>query len=369
MKKFVITIVFTSILLLMPISSSLEILIMQNNEAEQTFLEPLKIKLTRDEVRKINEIILEVEDNVYRNEAIEIIGYILSNDGALNINKFGNILHNYGFENFYNVADTTNPLDDFFDTIFELIVEILGWVDDLFEKTSNLIYDAQSLWQDRTLPQEIRNEIGNLANKLSDLENLLTLLAEGKYLRFLREWSPAIMIQDIIAIVTSLGAIANDLGIIVGDIFNFINDVRDMVTWLSEDPWTNQIHIYGQVMKNIFNGYDNVTVSCRGKICQTDEDGYFSFYVNSTPSDESIPQNEWYGIHKCVITAEKDGVAISSPDNLSYVFSGGELHWTFLFSNDDSLKELKTKTVHSLFLQYLENHPNLFPLLRQILGI
>ena len=114
------------------------------------------------------------------------------------------------------------------------------------------------------------------------MESLLTLLAEGKYFRFLREWSPFIFINDVIAIVESLSIISYDLGVLFGDIRSFIYDVSDFITWFSNEPWKDQIYIYGRVMKDIFNGASNVTISCMNVTTQTDENGNLIWSKSST---------------------------------------------------------------------------------------
>ncbi len=337
MKKLLIVILFIVILILAPISSSFESEFFENKDIKYNSLTVFKIKLTNDTINQIYQLIADIEDNICRNIALTIINQILTKDGELLVNKFFNILSEEGIIDLYKLKDTSDALDDLYDFIFDLFVERLGWLNDLFDKTSNIINDAKELWNDRTIPSEIRDEIQNIIDKLNELESLLTLLAEGKYLRFLRDWAPFIFINNTIAIVESISTISYDLGVLFGDIRNFIYDVSDFISWFSDEPWKDQIFVYGRVMKDIFNGASNVTISCMNVTTQTDEDGNFSMYVSPSPSEVSLPPNEYYGIHKCVITAEKEGITKSSVDSLSYSFSGGSIFWMFMLTDDDSI--------------------------------
>ena len=337
MKKILIAIFLSAIILLTPVYSSVETEIFKNKDINYNSFTTFKIKLTNETINQIYQIGSEIKDTIYKNRALTIIDQILTKDEELLVNKFFCILSDDDITDFYKIKTTSDVLDDLYDFIFGLIIERLGWLNDLFDKTENIINDARDLWNDRTLPGEIRDEIQNLINKLNELESLLTLLSEGKYLRFLREWSPLILINDTMSIVESIRIIAYDLGVLFGDIRSFINDVSDFISWFSDEPWKDQIYVYGRVMKDIFNGESNVTISCMNVTTQTDEDGNFSMYIRPSPSEVSFPPNEYYGIHKCVIIAEINGFNKSSLDSLSYVFSGGSIYWFFVLNNDDTL--------------------------------
>ena len=116
------------------------------------------------------------------------------------------------------------------------------------------------------------------------------------------------------------------------------------MNWLSDKPWEQPIHIYGKVMKST-TGLSNVTIRCRGITNATDEEGNFSFFVNSTPDDHSIPPDVYYGIHQCIITAESNGILKETPVEFSYVFSDGSLYWVFLI-DDDSVNKGDAQNVH-----------------------
>lgn len=363
MKKIQITIFFVIIIILAPLTSSVEIEYFENKEDSYNSFNPLKIQLTNESINKINQIITDINDEIIRKIALSITNQILTNDGELLINKFFCILREKGVLDLYKMEETSDPLDDLYEFILELIVERLGWLSDLFDKASDIIDDARDLWNDRTIPSEIRNEIQNIIDKLNELESLLTLLAEGKYFRFLREWSPFIFINDIITIIESISKISFDMGILFGDIQNFIYDVLDFISWFSNEPWKDQIYVYGRVMKDIINGASNVTIRCMNVTTQTDKNGNFSMFITPSPSEVSLPPDEYYGIHKCVITAEKDDITKSSIDSLSYVFSGGSIFWMFILSEDDS----KSSEYNYHILKIFENNPFIFSILRRII--
>jgi hypothetical protein len=336
MKKLWISLFISIIIFLTPISSSIETEFFKNEDISYKYQNLFKIQLNNESINQIYQIVSEIDNIIMRNKALSIISQILNQNGELIVNKFFNIICDESIIDFYKKTDASDVLDDLYDFIFNLIVERLGWLNDFYDKTSDIIYDAKELWNDRTIPAEIKNELNNIIDKLNELEDLLTLLAEGKYFRFLREWSPFLIINDITSIVESITVISNDLGILFGDIRNFVYDVMDFITWFNSEPWKNEILIYGRVMENVFNGAENVTISCRDSTTQTDSNGNFSMYISPSPSDISLPPNEYYGIHKCVITAEKNGIIKESIDELSYVFSGGNIFWVFMIEDDDS---------------------------------
>jgi hypothetical protein len=335
MKKWLVAIIFAFILLNMPVISAFQNTNTVKINNEVNIYVPFKIKLTNETIEELNEIINQITDMQERQKAELLIDQVLSDDGELNIDRFGSILNDYDINEIYNSENTKEFIDDVINFLLYQIKGRLGWVYQLLDITSNIVNDTNRLINDRNLPMEIINEVNNLIIKIKELQNLTTLLNNKQYLKFLRLWSPGILIQDIISIVESIIIISTDLGILIGDLRNFINDVQYFISWFSSNPWSGQIHIYGYVME-LTNGVANATVTCRDQSGITDEEGYFDFYVNSTPDSNSIPDNEQYGMHLCVLQAEKDGVVKNTKEYLSYVFSNGEFYWIFQISFDDS---------------------------------
>ena len=184
------------------------------------------MKLTEEQLLSFNDFINSIPSVEDQNIAKSIADQILSEDKDIDIDRFGEILREYGFENVSSYQETTDIVDDVLNFIMELIIERLGWVYDLLEKTTNVLSDAQRLWEDKSLPKEIITEIGLLIENLNELQNLATLLTEGKYVQFLRAWSIGIIIEDIKQIIQSIEIIASDFGILAGDISRFISDTK-----------------------------------------------------------------------------------------------------------------------------------------------
>ena len=339
-KKIFLTVFITILFLCTPIVQTVSCdEVNKINESINT-ISTFKVKLTENQVQSLNDFIENFTTIEDKNIAKGIINQVLSSNKELDVVIFGELLREYGYENISHYQLTTNIVDDLLNFIMQLVNGRLGWVYDLLQKTSDVISDTQRLWNDKSLPKEILNELKLLIEKLRELQNLSTFLIEENYWQFLKAWSPGIIIQDITIIIQSVEQLANDFGILTGDIIRFISDTSDFINWFAEKPWEQPIHIYGRVMK-LTTGLSNVTIRCNGIVNVTDEEGYFSFFVNSTPDNHSIPPNAQYGLHQCIITAEKNGTIKETPAELSYVFSDGSIYWVFLM-NKDSINKEKT---------------------------
>ncbi len=363
-NKTSIAVFITILFLCMPITQTISCdEVNKINESDYT-ISSFKVKLTEKQVQALYDFIEKLTSIEDRNIAKSVVNQILSNNMELDVVKFGGLIREYGYENISRYQLTTNIVDDLLNFIMQLINERLGWVYNLIQKTSDVISDTQRLWNDKSLPKEILNELRLLIEKLRELQNLSTFLIEEKYWQFLKAWSPGIIIQDITIIIQTVEQLANDFSILTTDIISFITDTSSFIKWFAEKPWEQPIHIYGRVMK-LTTGLSNVTVHCNGIENVTDEEGYFSFYVNSTPDNNSKPPNIYYGIHQCIITAEKNGIIKETPAELSYVFSDGSIYWVFIMNKDDSINKNQMK---SLYLQpikllwtlnYFQNSNNL----------
>ena len=114
-------------------------------------------------------------------------------------------------------------------------------------------------------------------------------------------------------------------------IVNYLKDIVGYFLWIKSEPWTQQILITGFIRKNLLFPIKGATVTCRGQTTTTNEKGEFYFYVNPEPDETSIPPNEYYGLHNCKITIEKDGKILKESNTLlSYVFSLGYLYFPCL---------------------------------------
>jgi hypothetical protein len=344
-KELFIAFFMTILFLCLPITQAVSCNEVNNIYENISAVSSFKVKLTEEQLQSFNDFIDNIPSVEDQNTAKSIADQILSDDKDIDIDKFGEILREYGFENVSSYQETTDIVDDVLNFIMELIIERLGWVYDLLEETSNVLSDAQQLWNDKSLPKEIITEIDLLIENLNELKNLAILLTEGKYGQFLRAWSIGIIIEDIKEIIQSIEVIASDFGILVGDLSRFISDISNLMNWLSGNPWEQPIHVYGKVIEST-KGLSNVTIRCRGMTSVTDKEGNFSFFVNSTPDNHSIPPDVYYGIHQCIITAEKNGILKETPMEFSYVFSDGGIYWLFLMDDNDSVYKGNTQNVH-----------------------
>ena len=343
-KKISIAVFLTILFLCMPITKTISCDDVNKINESVNAISSFKVKLTDEQLQSFNDFLESIPSVEDKNAAQSIAKQILSNDNEIDIYRFGELLRGCGFENISRYQETTDIVDDVLNFIMQLIIERLGWVYDLLQKTSDVLYDAQRLWSDKSLPKEILTEMKLLIENLNELQNLATLLIEGNYGQFLKAWTPGIIIEDITAIIQSVELLANDFGTLAGDIARFISDTSNFVNWLNDKPWEQPIHIYGKVMKST-TGLSNVTIRCRGITNTTDAEGNFSFFVNSTPDDHSIPPDVSYGIHECIITAENNGMLKETPVEFSYVFSDGSLYWVFLI-DDDSVNKGNTQNIH-----------------------
>ena len=340
MKQMQIALViFITILFLgMPITQAISWNDVKKRNENINAASSFKVKLTDEQMQSVHEFINSITSKKEQITAQCVTNQILSDDKEIDIQRIGELLQVYRFENISRYEETTTIVDDVLNFLIQLVIERLGWVYDLLQKTTDVLSDIQRLWNDKTIPKEILTELQLLTEKLSELQNLTTLLIEGEYLQFLKIWNPGIIIQDITQSISYIQTLANDIGILVGDIARFISDITDFITWLSNTPWEQPIHIYGKVIMGTI-GIPNVVIRCRETTSKTDEEGNFSFFVNATPDEYSLPPNVYYGVHQCVIIAEYNGTLKETPRELSYTFSNGGIYWVFSMNDDSNTKE------------------------------
>ena len=307
---------------------------------------PFILKLSQKQMSQIEAYLDNISDFDKQSEFQRILDYIIENEDEFNVLKLFEVLKQRDIDQIFHPSGTTEFTDDLYMFLLNLIEERLGWIYDFFQKTSDIISDTQRLWNDRGLPKEIINETQNLITTLRHLQSILSPLIEKQYIAFLREWSPGVIIQNITTIINSIQTIARDLGILKGDIQRFIFDVSDFIQWFSDEPWTEPIVVYGQVIMGL-NGLDNVTVQCNGVEVLTDNEGLFEFVVNTTLSDASIPPQSYYGLHQCIIQVNYEDQEKDSSIPLSYVFSDGAMFWFFVLKNDDKSNDVTLENDYS----------------------
>ena len=203
-KEISLAVFVTILFLCMPITQTISCDdINKINESVST-ISSFKVKLTEEQVQSFNDFIERIPSVEEKNIAQSIADQILSDNKEIDIHRFGELLREYGFENISRYQETTDIVDDVLNFIMQLIIERLGWVYDLLQQTSDVLYDAQRLWNDKSLPKEILTEMKLLIENLNELQNLATLLIEGNYGQFLKAWTPGIIIEDITAIIQSI---------------------------------------------------------------------------------------------------------------------------------------------------------------------
>jgi hypothetical protein len=258
-------------------------------------------------------------------------------------------------EEYWNIIDGEFIRDLFgqlIDKIIELIKDRLGWIYEFLDRSITLITDGVELVYDYIQPTillisllivEVVNQILSIPNFISDL---IKDLFAGEYNQFVDD------------IVTFTEDFAGDFSLLLQEIINFINnqqlkdyltDIQNYVNWLGAKPWEDPIHVTGSVTLNAI-ALQGGTITCRGQTGTTDGNGQFSFYVDPNPSADSFPPNVYYGLHNCEITVSKNGEDLKqTPRLLSYCFSGGEITWPFFIIKGKS-KEI---SLRSLILEKL----------------
>ena len=228
-----------------------------------------------------------------------------------------------------------NLFRDLIDKIFELIQDRLGWVYEFVNSAISLFRDGIELIYGIIAPAvvliyllavEVLNDILAVPSLFSEI---LTELFNGEYDEF---------IDSVVGFTEDT---AGDIVLFIDEIINFfdneniksyLRDVQDFIAWLDNSPWEADIEITGRVTTLRGEPWAGLTITCKGQTTTTDSDGYYSFFVDPSPDDDSLPQNQYYGIHNCQITVINNNgiVKKETPKLLSYSFSSGKITWPFL---------------------------------------
>jgi hypothetical protein len=166
-KEMSIALFMTILFLCLPITQAVSCDEVNKIYTNVSAVSSFKVKLTEEQLLSFNDFINSLPSVEDQNIAKSIADQILSEDKDIDIDRFGEILREYGFENVSSYQETTDIVDDVLNFIMELIIERLGWVYDLLQQTSDVLSDAQQLWNDKSLPKEIITEIELLIEKLN----------------------------------------------------------------------------------------------------------------------------------------------------------------------------------------------------------
>jgi hypothetical protein len=202
-----------------------------------------------------------------------------------------------------------------------------------------------------TVPQVFSDMMDKLFNE--EFDEFLNIFGD-----FLNEF-----INDFSAMILSL----IDIFLFIPDIWDYLTeDILPFIDWTIGAHWKDNIQVEGIIFKN-FLPLRNANVTCRGIQTITDNRGIFNINVDVEPSEDSFPPNEFYGLHNCKITVEKDGTVIKeTSDILSYVFSGGGISWPILIRTPRpksvGFGNLVFERIHNLLYRFYLLMPNFFKL-------
>ena len=331
MNKKIFAILAVATLLLVTPTSALYIKTSSHRKNDRIY-EPndiKTIKFNNTEIRQFKTLIELIKNPGEKKKAEEILDKIISQDGVIDIATLKNVFNETSLPHvnpdfLMLIYSTVLP-----SSVFDLIIKRLGWVYDLWLHSKTILNDARILLRDaKTIPVELKSDIAKLTFYLRDLKNIIQLWIEAKWWQLFLKLKLFIdLVEDIQNIITSIQEIISNLQRVSSDVIRFAKDLTNFVKWITEEHWKDNILVDGKVLK-MFTGYPNVKINCRGYNTTTNEMGEYSLVF---PPEEDVDVPVWW-MHNCQVTATPpNGTGKSSPAQLSYVFSGGEMYWLFIF--------------------------------------
>ena len=255
---------------------------------------------------------------------------------------------------------TDYPFANLIDKIVDLVKGRLGWIYQLFYQGGTLFIQGVTLAKQfigniQTLEfAKIITKVVNLLVSIpilyfsQSIQTLFNLDING-FITTISEFTGAFTteLSDLVVLAT---AILEQLGEYFIPLSIYVEDIGDFVNWVISEPWKEIITVKGNVINLLLAAYPNAVVSCREGSDVTDSQGNFEFIVNTTDnSEDSVPPNNYYGLHLCVITVSKNGEVLKqTPTLLSYVCSGGTIEWPFI------VQKIKSKDT-SYLTNFIEN--------------
>lgn len=358
MKKILIVFFLVFLMLLAPMTSVAKTTNSQN-QIKTTInddIDPPKIFLSDEDQLELNTYINSNFQGDEQDQAKNIANNIVASDGGVDINELFDLLMLYGYpqineeelkqvstknelnqllDDFWGVKNgvfTENIFGNLIHKIIDLIKGRLGWLHYFLDEGVNLFVKGVRIIVNATnLPVPLLVALVAVANRILSIPGYIADLVKDIFNLDFNEFVDSFIgiIEDFAAdVVTLIEETKNFFQNIT--IRSYLNNLKGYFQWLETEPWKNSILVTGTVR---YNGFllKNADVKCRDKISKTDDQGRFSFYVQVSPSDDSLPANKWYGLHNCSITVSKDGKVLkNTPTFLSYVFSGGKIAWAFL---------------------------------------
>ena len=357
MKKILLAVFLASLMLLIPVASSIQTTNPMKNENSLTYYtETPKIYITEQEKSQIINFIEQTfTDSSEKNQAYDIFNDIIQPDLLVNTLELADAAMVYGYQVIpsselnavVTKEDLTDLLDQYwtednsllenlFNQLIVFIIEIiklrLGWINDLFEQGYYLFTEGVNiLVQFFNFPVALLLAITSVVNEIlaipGSFANMLRMLFSREFNDFAEALTNlttgftsdmATLIDQLLDWVTSFP-----------QIHDYLTEMQNFILWLDSEPWKNPVTISGQVY---INGalYSGLTVTCRGQSTTTDGTGSFNLDVNIIPSEDSFPADKYYGMHNCSISVSEDGQVLkTTPALLSYSFSDGEVNWIF----------------------------------------
>ena len=390
MKKVFIASFMAIIMLMVPIASVAQT---QNVEA-----------LT--EIRTLNtnapEIVITVEDKVeidsfikshfnidLQDDAYSIVNTIINPDLQLDPIALADAIIEYGYtpipeerltidmtrseldqllEEYWGFVDgafVTNIFGDLINKIIDIIRGRLGWTYTLFTDGVYLFQEGVRLVTDFIeLPIAVIvafiavvNQILTIPDLVSNLVSLLLSLEFSQFMDTLLAFIDE-MGGNFAELIDSARQLFSDFA----SLATYLGEIQSFITWLTDEPWKGAILVTGLVKKNLMP-LSGATITCRGQTATTDSNGEFSFYVDVVPSDDSLPPNQYYGMHNCAITVSHNGEVLKETRALlSYVFSSGEISWNFnIWKSRSRIIDFIFERLQALFSNFfIKNNLNPF---------
>ena len=384
MKKILVASFFAIIMMLVPFTT-----VAQASDVPKSIVEKPQFFITEQQLAYLNFYIEASYEGEDYDQAIAIRDDIIT-DLEVDLVKLAEAWEEYGYqaipqeelESVSNVDELTalmefywfgNIFGNLITAIIELIKDRLGWLYDLFYDGFSLFFTGISLIIEFISISFVLlvafvgvvNWILSIPGAISQALKSLFSLDFGTFISIMIELTGAFA-GWFIALLNGLINLFEEIQILK----NYLVDVRNYILWLQNEPWKDPILVSGTVIVNL-KPLSGATVTCKGQNTTTDSSGSFELMVDPAPDAESFPPNQYFGMHNCQITVEKDGKVLKETLRLlSYSFSSGTIKWSFFMINARS----KVTGIRTILLERFANllerinilSPNIFRRINRI---
>jgi hypothetical protein len=389
MKKIIVACFLAIIMLMVPITSVANAPdVVKLSNVYNASLQIPEIYITEGQLRQINKFIDENFEGEDKTKAKNIRDYIIDTENLkVDIAKLADSLVEHGYkpipESELNLVETKEQLQelidlfwvlDLFGSFVFLITSIvsnrLGWLYSLINRGYELFSEGvqltiQILDQSIDVVLDLVNAVNLILTIPQVFSDMMDKLFNQEFDEFLNIVGNFIneFINDFSALIFSL----IDVFLFIPDVWGYLkNKIVPFIDWVIGAHWKDNIEVKGIILKN-FLPLNNANVTCRDRSTKTDFRGIFNINVIVDPSEDSFPPNEYYGLHNCKITVEKDGTVMKeTSDILSYVFSGGGISWPILIrtprSKTAGFGNLIIERIYNFLYRFYLQLPNFFKL-------